>query len=143
MRLPSKRRRSQAGFTLIELLVVLVILGLIIGIVAPRAVNFLSRAKSDVAKIQIESFATALDLFHLDVGRYPAGQEGLGALIVAPNAAASWNGPYVRADEIPLDPWQRPYRYEAPGENGKPYRLLSLGADGQPGGEGEDADISN
>lgn len=143
MRLPSKRRRRQSGFTLIELLVVLVILGLIIGIVAPRAVNFLSRAKSDVARIQIESFATALDLFQLDVGRYPASQEGLGALITASSDAARWNGPYVRADDIPLDPWQRPYRYEAPGENGKPYRLLSLGADGQPGGEGEDADISN
>ncbi len=143
MRLLSNRRRQQGGFTLIELLVVLVILGLIIGIVAPRAVNFLSRAKSDVASIQIESFATALDLFHLDVGRYPLTQEGLDALTRAPSNAPRWNGPYLRGDEVPLDPWQRPYRYEAPGENGKPYRLLSLGADGQPGGEGEDADIAN
>jgi len=88
MRLRSKRRNRQAGFTLIELLVVLVILGLIIGIVAPRAVNFLSRAKSDVARIQIESFATALDLFQLDVGRYPATQEGLDALIARPGDTA-------------------------------------------------------
>jgi len=143
MRLRSKRRNRQAGFTLIELLVVLVILGLIIGIVAPRAVNFLSRAKSDVAKIQIESFATALDLFQLDVGRYPVTQEGLDALIERPGNTTRWNGPYLRADAVPLDPWDRAYRYEAPGGGGKPYRLMSLGADGQPGGEGEDADIVN
>ncbi|MEK9944679.1 MAG: type II secretion system major pseudopilin GspG [Alphaproteobacteria bacterium] len=143
MRLRSKRRNRQAGFTLIELLVVLVILGLIIGIVAPRAVNFLSRAKSDVARIQIESFATALDLFQLDVGRYPATREGLDALIARPGDAARWNGPYLRADAVPLDPWDHAYRYELLGESGKPYRLLSLGADGQPGGEGEDADIVN
>lgn len=143
MHLPSKQRSGQAGFTLVELLVVLVILGLIIGIVAPRAVNFLSRAKSDVAKIQIESFETALDLFHLDVGRYPLSEESLGVLISAPIDAPRWNGPYMRANDIPLDPWQRPYRYHAPGKNGAPYSLSSLGADGQPGGEGEDADISN
>ncbi len=143
MHLPFSRRDRQAGFTLIELLVVLVILGLIIGIAAPRAVNFLSRAKADVAKIQIESFATALDLYQLDVGRYPATREGLGALIAPPSGAERWNGPYLRADAVPLDPWDRAYRYEAPGDKGKPYRLLSLGADGQPGGEGEDADIAN
>jgi general secretion pathway protein G len=142
MRLRS-RRRGNSGFTLIELLVVLVILGLIIGIVAPRAIDFLSRAKSDVAKIQIESFATALDLYQLDLGRYPATQEGLDALLAAPRGAAGWRGPYLRGDEVPLDPWSRPYRYEAPGPSGKPYRILSLGADGQPGGEGEDADVAN
>lgn len=142
MRLRS-RRRSNSGFTLIELLVVLVILGLIIGIVAPRAIDFLSRAKSDVAKIQIESFATALDLYQLDLGRYPTTQEGLSALLAAPRGAAGWRGPYLRGDEVPLDPWSRPYRYAAPGPSGKPYQILSLGADGQPGGEGEDADVAN
>jgi len=143
MRLPFRHRRNERGFTLIELLVVLVILGLIIGIVAPRAVDFLSRAKSDVAKIQIESLGTALDLFQLDVGRYPAAQEGLQALLVAPPSAPRWGGPYLRGDDIPLDPWQRAYGYEVPGQGGKPYRLYSLGADGKPGGEGDDADVAN
>lgn len=136
-------RRASGGFTLVELLVVLVILGLIIGIVAPRAVNFLSRAKSDVARIQIESFATALDLYQLDVGRYPTTQEGLDALVSSPASSAGWRGPYLRGDAVPLDPWERPYRYVAPGPAGKPYGLTSLGADGQPGGEGEDADVTN
>lgn len=136
-------RRDSRGFTLVELLVVLVILGLIIGIVAPRAVNFLGRAKSDVARIQIESFATALDLYQLDVGRYPTSQEGLDALVAAPSSSTSWRGPYLSGDAVPLDPWSRPYRYAAPGPGGKPYGLTSLGADGQPGGEGEDADVTN
>ena len=143
MRLPSRRRARERGFTLIELLVVLAILGLIIGIVAPSAVSFLSRAKSDVAKIQIETLATALDLFQLDVGRYPATQEGLAALVTPPAGTTQWNGPYLRGDVVPLDPWQRPYGYAVPGDGRKPYRLFSLGADGQPGGEGENADVSN
>jgi general secretion pathway protein G len=143
MRLPSRRRAKERGFTLIELLVVLAILGLIIGIVAPRAVNFLSRAKSDIAKLQIETLVTALDLFQLDVGRYPATQEGLTVLVTPPAGATRWNGPYVRGEAIPLDPWQRPYGYVSPGEGSAPYRLFSLGADGQPGGEGENADVSN
>jgi len=141
MRLRSRRRASR-GFTLIELLVVLVILGLIIGIVAPRAVDLLSGAKSDVARIQVESLSSALDLFRLDVGRYPTTQEGLAALVAAPSNAPGWGGPYLDSEDVPLDPWSRPYVYQVPGQGGRAYRLLSLGADGQPGGEGEDADIA-
>ncbi len=140
MRLRS-RRRGARGFTLIELLVVLVILGLIIGIVAPRAVDFLSGAKSDVAAIQVESLASALDLYRLDVGRYPTTQEGLAALVVAPSGSSGWGGPYLDDEEVPRDPWNNAYVYQAPGPGGRAYRLMSLGADGQPGGEGEDADI--
>lgn len=138
-----KRRRSQAGFTLVELLVVLVILGLLLGIVGPRAIDFLSRAKGDVAKIQIQNFGAALDLYRLDVGTYPTTEQGLTALMKAPGGAARWNGPYLKGEAAPLDPWNKPYVYERPGPAGKPYLILSLGADGQKGGSGDDADVSN
>lgn len=136
------RRRGDSGFTLIELLVVLVILGLLVGIVVPRAIGYLSKAKSDVAKIQIENFATGLDLFRLDVGRYPNQEEGLQALLARPAGVATWRGPYLKATGIPLDPWERPYVYEIPSKRGGPYDLSSFGADGARGGEGENADIT-
>ena len=115
---------------MIELLVVLVILGLLVGIVVPRAIGYLSKAKSDVAKIQIENFATGLDLFRLDVGRYPSQEEGLQALLVRPTGAVTWRGPYLKASSVPLDPWDRAYVYEIPSKRGGPYDLLSasLGA---------------
>jgi len=137
------RRHGEGGFTLVELLVVLVILGLLLGIVGPRAIDFLSRAKGDVAKIQIQNLGVALDLYRLDVGTYPSSAQGLAALVRAPGGVARWNGPYLKGEAAPLDPWNRPFVYERPGPGGKPYLILSLGADGQRGGSGDDADVGN
>lgn len=140
----SPRRRAflldDAGFTLIELLVVLAILGLLAGLTAPRVIGYLGGAKSQAAEVQLASLATALDLFHLEVGRYPSEQEGLTALLERPPSADRWNGPYVRrADEL-QDPWERLYQYRFPGEHGA-YDLVSYGADGTPGGDGENGDV--
>lgn len=136
------RHRREAGFTLVELLVVLVILGLIVGIAVPAAINYLSTAKPEVARIQMQSLSTALDLYRLDNGGYPSAAQGLGALMARPDGAARWNGPYLKGGALPVDPWDRPYRYSVPGPGAAPYGLASLGADGAEGGEGEDADLT-
>jgi general secretion pathway protein G len=133
---------DDAGFTLLELLVVLVIIGLISGLVGPQVMKLLGKAKSDVAKVQMDNITSSLNLFNLDVGRYPTNNEGLSALIKKPNDMSQWSGPYLTNDMIPNDPWNRPYMYIQPGTNGKPYQLKSLGADGAIGGQAEDADIS-
>lgn len=125
-----------------ELLVVLGILALLIGIVAPRAVDYLSGARSDTARIQIDTFTTALDLYRLDVGRYPSAEQGLDALVRKPTGVDNWGGPYLNRRAVPTDPWGYPYRYEVPGKDNAPYRILSLGADGREGGNDEDADIA-
>ena len=135
--LPSGRG---SGFTLIELLVVLMILGLLAGLVGPRVLKYMGGAKSDTARLQIEEFGAGLDLYHLEVGRYPTTEEGLEALSRAPTGVDNWNGPYLKKKTIPMDPWGRPYRYRSPGENGD-YDLYSLGRDNADGGEGEDEDI--
>ena len=129
-----------AGFTLIELLVVLMILGLLAGLVGPRVLKYMGGAKSDTARLQIEEFGSGLDLYHLEVGRYPTTEEGLEALSRAPAGVDNWNGPYLKKKTIPMDPWGRPYHYRSPGENGD-YDLYSLGRDNADGGEGEDEDI--
>lgn len=131
--------RQHRGFTLLELLVVLVVLGLLAGIVGPKYFAQLGKSEAKVARAQIESLGKALDLYRLDVGRYPSSEQGLGALILQPSDEPKWGGPYL-AKGIPLDPWSREYLYRSPGENGE-YDLLSLGKDGQPGGEGENAEI--
>ncbi len=136
------KTQHQHGFTLVELLVVLVVLGLLISIVAPRAIGYLSGARSDTARIQMETFASALDLYRLDMRKYPTAEAGLNALVTAPAGATRWRGPYLNKSELPLDPWDNPYIYQSPGPGGKPYRMLSHGADGKEGGEDEDADIS-
>jgi general secretion pathway protein G len=133
-------RRRQAGFTLIEMMVVMVIIGLLMALVGPRFIRQEEKAKSKAAKAQIELLGTALDTFRLDVGRYPTTQEGLAALVQRPFGLDRWDGPYLKKD-VPLDPWNRPYYYRSPGENGRPYDLYSLGADGAPGGEGDNADV--
>ena len=133
---------DDAGFTLLELLVVLVIIGLISGLVGPQVMKLLGKAKSDVAKVQMDNITSSLNLFNLDVGRYPTNNEGLSALIKKPTDMPQWSGPYLTNDVIPNDPWNRPYVYIQPGTNGKPYQLKSLGADGAIGGQAEDADIS-
>lgn len=137
-----RRQRRRRGFTLIELLVVLVILGLVAAIAVPQVIKYVGSAKSDTARIQIERLATALDLYRLEVGRYPSNAEGMEALVERPTDAESWNGPYLKERDI-SDPWGRPYVYAFPGEGGRDYDLLTLGADGREGGDGEDADIAN
>ncbi|MSP42493.1 MAG: type II secretion system protein GspG [Alphaproteobacteria bacterium] len=134
--------RTQHGFTLVELLVVLVVLGLLISIVVPRAIGYLSGARSDTARIQMETFVAALDLYRLDMRGYPSAEAGLHALVAPPAGSTRWRGPYLSKPEVPLDPWDNPYIYQSPGPNGAPYRLLSRGVDGQEGGKDEDADIA-
>ncbi len=136
------RRGGEAGFTLVEILVVITIIGLIMGLVGPRVLNYLSESKAKTAKIQIESFSSALDLYYLDVGRYPSTGEGLGALVQRPGNSEVWNGPYLKGSVVPNDPWGHPYLYRSPVERA-PYEIVSLGSDGQEGGSGTAADISN
>ena len=131
------------GFTLVEILVVMVILGLLFGLVGPRVIDYLSRAKTDVARIQLENIATALDLYRLDVGRYPSQEEGLRALVEEPTGVKRWTGPYLKDRTMPLDPWDRDYLYAIPGSHDGSFDLSSLGSDGVEGGEDEAADITN
>ena len=135
-------RRRQAGFTLVELLVVLIILGLIAAFAAPRVIKFVGGAKTDSAKIQIERLSGVLDLYRLQVGRYPSDDVGLDALMEQPADAPNWDGPYLKKADALADPWGRPYLYRFPGEHGD-YDLYTLGADGQEGGEGEDRDLTS
>ena len=133
--------RHARGFTLLELLVVIVIIGLLAAYVGPKYFAQLGKSEVTVAKAQIEAFEKSLDTYRLDVGRYPTTEEGLAALLVAPPAAGTrWNGPYLKK-AVPLDPWGHAYQYRAPGSKGE-YDIVSMGKDGQPGGSGENADIS-
>jgi general secretion pathway protein G len=112
------------------------------GLVGPRVLNYLAESKVKAAKIQIESFSSALDLFYLDTGRYPSSPEGLAALVQRPGGIAAWNGPYLKGGAVPNDPWGKPYVYRAPGEHGT-FDILSYGADGQEGGTGTASDITS
>jgi general secretion pathway protein G len=137
----SGRMRASAGFTLVELLVVLAILTLLAGLVGPRVLGQLGGAKSKTAAIQIADIDKALELFKLDVGRFPSTEEGLEALVQKPASVSSgWAGPYLKGT-VPNDPWGKPYRYQV-GANGA-VDIQSLGADAAPGGEGENADVRN
>jgi general secretion pathway protein G len=133
-------RDTEGGFTLVELLVVLVILSLIMGLVAPRVLGYLSDARVRSAKLQIDSLSAALDLFYLDAGRYPSQSEGLSVLIKRPPSVQSWNGPYLKQTALPDDPWGHPYQYRVPGQKG-PYAIVSLGSDGRDGGTNDAGDI--
>ena len=135
------RRDKKDGITLIELLVVMVIIALFATLVGQRVFRNVEKARQTTAKAQIGEFESVLDAFRLDVGRYPTTEEGLQAMRVRPGNLERWDGPYLRKD-VPLDPWQRAYLYRCPGQHGD-YDLYSLGADGQDGGEGEAADVTN
>ena len=136
-----KLRRSKwlKGFTLVELLVVLAILGMLAALVGPQVLNQLGGAKSKSAAIQISDLEQALELYKLDVGKFPAREVGLNALVRQPSGATGWNGPYLKKGEIPNDPWGNPYEYSYSG--GMP-EIISYGADGRSGGSGEDADVT-
>jgi len=133
--------KEERGITLIELLVVMVIIAMFATIVGQRLFRNVEKARQTTAKAQIGEFESVLDAFRLDVGRYPTSEEGLQSLRARPGSLERWDGPYLRKD-VPLDPWQRPYVYRFPGQHGD-YDLYSLGADGQDGGEGENADVTN
>lgn len=136
------RAGGQGGFTLMELLLVLVIVGLLAALVGPTLYQRIKPAKETAARMQIENFGAALDSFLVDVGRYPSTQEGLAALRAKPSGVSDkWNGPYLKKD-LPQDPWGNPYVYRAPGRSGG-YEIISHGADGREGGEGENADITS
>ena len=135
-------RRRAPGFTLIELLVVLAILGMLAALVGPRVLNQLGGAKSKTAAVQIRDLEQALEMYKLDVGRFPSSDMGLEALMRAPGGVRGWNGPYLRGSEVPVDPWGNDYQYRQPGKQGA-YDVVSLGADGSPGGSGENADIES
>lgn len=133
-------RRRLAGVTLIEMLVVVTIIALFAAVVGPRLLSRGDQARVVAARTQINAFMTALGAYKLDTGLFPSTEMGLQALRVRPPNVNLWNGPYLPQD-IPLDPWGRPYLYRYPGEHGDEPDIVSLGADGQPGGEGINADI--
>lgn len=129
------------GFTLLELLVVVAIIGLLAGYVAPRYFGQVGKSEVNAAKAQMDALEKALDQYRLDTGRYPTMESGLNALVTKPQNEPRWNGPYLRK-AVPNDPWGKPYLYKIPGEQGD-YDLISYGKDGQPGGTGENADLTN
>jgi len=135
------RNSKQRGITLIELLVVMVIIAMFATIVGQRLFRNVEKARQTTAKAQLNEFESVLDAFRLDVGRYPTNDEGLQSLRARPGSLERWDGPYLKKD-VPMDPWQRPYVYRFPGQHGD-YDLYSFGADGQEGGEGENADVTN
>jgi len=142
MKQNEKSTRHNAGFTLIELLVVLAILGLLAAIVAPQVLKYLGSSRTQAAKVQIQNVNAALELFRLDVGRYPSQTEGLAVLVTAAPTAANWNGPYLRQANALRDPWGQPYRYTIPGKHGE-ADVYTFGADNTEGGTGENQDVGN
>jgi general secretion pathway protein G len=133
--------KKVTGFTLTELLIVLVIIGLLAALVGPSLYQRINPAKQSVAHAQINGFMTALDAYFLDVGQFPTSQEGLSVLRERPASSNKWKGPYLKK-EIPNDPWGNPFIYRSPGRNGG-YEIISYGAEGKEGGEGDNADINS
>jgi general secretion pathway protein G len=135
-------KQYSLGFTLVELLVVLIILGLVASIAGPNVMKYLGSSKAKTAKLQLKEIESSIELFFLDTGRYPPTDPGLKTLVNNDTSIAGWGGPYFKSGQVPLDPWGNSYVYQTPGEHG-PFDLLSLGADNQPGGEGDDKDITS
>lgn len=133
-RLSRRDRAKERGFTLIEVLIVLAIIGMVASLVGPRVLGYLSDSKVKAARVQIDAFSSALDLFYLDNSRYPTAAEGLGALVKKPTNASRWTGPYLRSGEVPRDPWGNLYVYRAPGQSG-PFDILSFGPEGRDGAQ--------
>jgi len=134
--------RTARGMTLIEILVVLVLIGIVMGIVGGNYIGQGEKAKARAAKIEIEQIGQTLDLFKLEVGRYPTSQEGLQALVTAPAGMTNWNGPYWKKSSVPKDPWGNEYQYASPGSHGA-YDIISYGADGKEGGDGGNKDVTS
>lgn len=136
-----RKPSPESGFTLLELLVVMVIMGLLVGLVAPRLFAQIGKSEIKTARAQIAALETALDQYRLDTGHYPTTEQGLAALVTQPANESRWQGPYLKK-AVPDDPWGKPYVYQQPGSHGE-FDLLSLGKDGRPGGDGEAVDITN
>ena len=136
----ARKKKSQAGVTLIEMLVVVVIMGLFVGLVSINLFRRADEAKRTAARTQIDAFMTAVGAYKLDTGNFPTTDQGLQALRVKPDGVLNWAGPYLPKD-IPLDNWGHAYLYKYPGEHGDEPDIVSLGADGMEGGEGNNADI--
>ncbi|MFF8801551.1 MULTISPECIES: type II secretion system major pseudopilin GspG [unclassified Methylobacterium] len=134
-------RSAEAGFSLVELLVVLAIIGMIATMVTPQVIGYLGRAKSETARIQVKNIAQAVELYYLDQGTYPTGQQGLQALVQS--TGATWRGPYIRDTRGLMDPWNQPYLYRSPGSKGKPYEIYSLGSDMKVGGSDDASDVAS
>jgi len=134
--------RTNSGFTLVELLVVMMVLGLLASIVGPQIMKHVGESKSKTARIQIEDLSASLDMFLLDTGRYPTTEEGLQVLVSAEQGIQNWNGPYLKKQRLPMDPWGNDYVYRSPGEHGA-YDLFSLGSDKALGGNGESKDVNS
>ncbi|MEJ6541280.1 MAG: type II secretion system major pseudopilin GspG [Halioglobus sp.] len=138
---PSKKLTAQGGFTLMELLVVMAILGLLMSLVGPRVLSQLGGAKTKTTLIQIKDLEQSLEMYKLDVGRFPTTDQGLNALMQKPSGVVGWNGPYLKS-AVPLDPWRQEYNYKYPGDNAE-MDIYSYGQDGAKGGDGEDSDVNN
>jgi general secretion pathway protein G len=142
MKTTQRKYGRERGMTLIEILVVLVLIGIVMGIVGGNFLGKGEKAKGDAAKIEINQIGQTLDLYKLEIGRYPTTQEGLQALITAPAGVANWNGPYWKNGTLPKDPWGNEYKYVSPGSHGA-YDIISYGSDGKEGGDGPNKDITN
>ncbi|TLX12218.1 type II secretion system major pseudopilin GspG [Rhizobium sp. MHM7A] len=134
------RNQATEGFTLVELLVVLAIIGLVAALVAPQVLKYLGSAKVETTKAQIKNIENAIELYYIDVGRYPTTEEGLTVLTQTPSDRSVWNGPYLKKSGVILDAWGTAYQYKSPAED-RPYEVISLGRDRKAGGQGQDADL--
>ncbi len=142
MKISIRKSNKDAGFTLLEMLVVLAIMGMLAAVIGPQVLRYLGSSRSQTAKVQVQNITAALELYRLDMGRYPTSQEGLKALVTAPTAAVSWNGPYLQFASALNDPWGQPYAYRIPGRHSE-VDVFTKGADNADGGTKEDKDVGN